>query len=212
MSTHLYTYINPTRERDLDDIIRVLSDDGVIALPMDLSWAFCCDASLPKALARLHLLKPSHPKERPYSLVCNSIAMASHLANIDNAAYRFVKKIVPGPFTVLLERHATLPKQIKDKRRVVGIRIPDAEIVLELIKRYGKPLASTTIPPMRAEDEFSPLPGFGWEVEEKWGHALDMVVDIGSEALRQETTIVDLTTGQPEIVRLGAGDPALLGL
>ena len=176
MSTHLYTYVNPTRERDLDEVARVLENDGVIALPMDLSWAFCCDASSSKALGR-------------------------------------IQKVMPGPFTILLERHGSLPKQIKDKRRVVGIRIPESNLVLDLVKRFSKPLAATTIPPCRASgEEFHRLPGFGWQIEENWGHALDMVVDIGTEARREETTIIDLTSGQPVMARLGAGDPKMLGI
>ena len=213
MSNHLYTYSNPTRERDLDLIVSTLGNDGVIALPMDVSWAFCCDAASPKALSRIELLKPFHPKNRPYSLVCDSISMAAHVANVDNGVYRWLKKMMPGPYTVLLERHASLPKQIKDKRREVGIRIPDSELVLKLIAKFGRPIVATTVPANPASDqEYPSLPGFGWEVEQAWGHAIDMVIDLGCELPRTETTIVDLTEGQPVLIRLGAGDPKVLGL
>lgn len=208
MATHLYTYISPVREKDIEAICAVLADDGVIAMPMDVAWSFVCDASSSKALDRIHRLKPTHPKEQPFSLVCDSISMAAHLANIDNTVYRWLKKSMPGPFTILLQRHSSLPKKIHDKRKIVGIRIPDCELVTEVIKRFEKPLAASTIPAMGDESLGGhTLPGFGWEIAESLGHGIDMIVDIGNESPRSETTIIDLSEGAPHLVRKGAGDP-----
>lgn len=210
MATHLYTYVSPVREKDIETICAILEDDGVIAMPMDVGWSFVCDAANGKALDRIHRLKPSHPKDRPFSLICDSISMAAHLANVDNTVYRWLKKSLPGPFTILLESHASLPKQIHDKRKIVGIRIPDCELAREVVAKFKRPLAASTIMlPGNNEDGIKTQPGFGWEVEESFGHGLDMVVDIGDESLRQETTIMDLTQGIPELVRAGVGDPKI---
>lgn len=209
MAIHLYTYVNPVRIKDIEEICRVLSDGGVIALALDAGWSFVCDAAHSKALERIQRLKPSHPKDRPFSLMCHSISMASHIANIDNAVYPWLKKALPGPYTILLERHVSLPKQIHDKRREVGLRIPDCELALEILKSYGKPLAASTVP---SEDDAGLLPGFGWEVDQRFGHGLDMVVDRGDETLRAETTIIDLTSGTPVLIRQGLGDPSRFGL
>lgn len=211
MATHLYTWINPVRESHIDQICKVLEADGVIALAMDVAWAFVCDATSTKALERIHLLKPEHPKTRPFSLVCSSISMASHICKIDDQAYRWLKKSLPGPFTIILERHATLPRQIKDKRREVGLRIPDEPLVVAIVNKLGRPLAASTIP-VHEGDLGNGLPTFGSQVDEIWGHALDMVVDLGEESPRQETTIIDLTSGQPQLVRRGAGDPEVFGI
>jgi tRNA threonylcarbamoyl adenosine modification protein (Sua5/YciO/YrdC/YwlC family) len=179
---------------------------------MDVSWAFVCDASSPKALEAIRRLKPNHPKDRPFSLVCDSISMAAHLARIDNVCYPWLKKALPGPFTVILERSVSLPKIINDKRRELGLRIPNCPLALDIVKTYGKPLAASTVPEITTPDGGQVLPGFGWEVSGAFGHALDMIVDLGEESPRTETTIVDLTAGTPEIVRRGAGDPGLFGI
>ena len=113
---------------------------------MGTNWAFACSASSHKALDKIRSLKPKHIKERPFSLVCNDITMASSVGNIDNQIYRYLKKAWPGPFTVIVNRNRTLPKQIKDKSPVVGIRIPNEEITLEVINYFGKPLAVSSIP------------------------------------------------------------------
>ena len=217
MADHLYTWINPVRESHIEQIRAILDDDGVLAMPMDVAWAFVCDASSPKAIDRIHRLKPEHPKSRPYSLVCSSISMAAHICNIDDKAYRWLKKSMPGTYTVILGRHPSLARQIKDKRREVGLRIPDEPLVRALIDALGRPLAASTLPAhgpgVTADEIFSPEhPKFGTQVMDTWGHAIDLVVDLGEESPGQETTIIDLTEGVPRLIRLGAGDPGVFGL
>jgi tRNA threonylcarbamoyl adenosine modification protein (Sua5/YciO/YrdC/YwlC family) len=209
---HLYTWVDPPSERDLDRICALLENGGVIAYPTDLNWAFGCDAANGKALDRIRLLKPSHPKEQPFSIMCDSISMAANVGNIEHAAYRVLRKALPGPYTVILERNRNLPRQIKDKRMVVGIRIPKSPLLLALLKQYGKPLATTSVPLVtvftRVEGE-AELPRFGYQVMENFGHGIDMVVDLGEESPALETTVVDFSSGIPQIIRVGAGDPSL---
>lgn len=214
MAEHIYTFDDPPSERDLDKAVRQLENDGVIAYPTDINWAFGCDASSTKALDRIHRLKPSHPKERPFSLICSSIAMASNLVNIDKVVYQYVRKAWPGPFTVLLVANRALPRQINDKRRVVGVRIPDSPLLLALVERFGKPLATSSVPVVPGYDpsaEPAP-PCFGYEVVEHFGHGLDMVLDLSSELSGQESTIIDLTEGIPLLVRRGVGDPNIFDI
>lgn len=208
MADHLYTYDDPPSERDLGRALRTIEKDGVIAYPTDLNWAFGCDAASPKAIARIHALKPSHPKDRPFSLLVSSISMAAEYVNIDSLGYRLLKKAWPGPYTVLLAANRNFPKQLKDKRDVAGIRIPKSPLILALIEKLGRPLASAGVP-LLGEGEVAHPPHFGYEVFEEFGHALDLLLDLGSELSGLETTIVDLTEGYPQLVRLGAGDPAL---
>ena len=208
MAELLYTYIDPPNEKHLEKISKLLDNDGVIVLPMGTNWAFCCSASSHKALERIRALKPKHIKERPFSLVCNDMSMAATVGNIDNQMYRYLKKAWPGPFTVIVNRNRTLPKQIKDKRPVVGIRIPNEEITLEVINYFGKPLATSSIP---VEDGEQPLK-MGYEIEDKFGHAVDLVVDLGEELSGLESTVIDATDDSLELVREGAGDPSIFGL
>lgn len=208
MSEHLYTYINPVSERDMKKAIAVLEGDGILAYPLDSNWAFGCNASSPKALDKIRRLKPTHPKDQPFSLICMDMSMAASVGNVDNHHYRILKKAWPGPYTVILTRHKSLPRQIKDKRPVVGIKVPESPLIRELVERFGKPLATTSVP-HKADD--SPYL-MGYEVMEDFGHGLDLLLDLGEELLGMDSTIIDFTESEPVLVRLGAGDPKIFGV
>jgi len=203
VAEHLYTFDNPPSARHLAQACEVLENDGVLAYPVDSNWAIGCDAKSSRAIERIHRLKPLHPRERPFSLLCSSIGMAADFGNIDNVVYRWVKKIWPGPYTILVERHKNLPRQIRDKRKVVGLRVPNSPMMLALIEAFGRPLASTSVPEM-AEQQ---APQLGYQVAELIGHGTDLILDLGEELSGVESTIVDFTSGAPEVVRVGAGDP-----
>ncbi|MBC7658291.1 MAG: threonylcarbamoyl-AMP synthase [Chitinophagaceae bacterium] len=207
MAEHLYTYDDPVSERDMKKALAVLESDGIVAYPLDCNWAFGCDASSSKALDRIKRLKPTHPRDQPFSLICADMAMAATVGNIDNNQYRLLKKCWPGPYTVILTRHKSLPRQIKDKRPVVGIKVPESRLIRELVTRFGKPLATTSIP-LTASGETVKM---GYEVYEEFGHGIDLLLDLGEELPALESTIVDFTEGEPVVTRVGVGDPKLFG-
>ncbi len=207
MAEHLYTYINPTSERDLDRVCQILERDGVIAYPVDVNWAFGCEASSVKALDRIRRLKPSHPKDRPFSLICSDMSMAATVANIDNHQYRALKKCWPGPYTVILKRQRNLARQIKDKRPVVGVRIPESPLLRDLVARLGKPLATTSVP-MLADGT---APKMGYQIIEEFGHGIDLLMDLGDELPGLESTVIDFSEDEPIVVRVGVGDPEQFG-
>lgn len=208
MSEHLYTYINPVSERDMKKALTVLESDGILAYPLDNNWAFGCDASSPKALDKIRRLKPTHPKDQPFSLICADMSMAASIGNVDNVHYRVLKKAWPGPFTVILTRHKTLARQIKDKRPVVGIKVPESPLIRELVTRLGKPIATTSVPRKEDGDAMK----MGYEVMEEFGHGLDLLLDLGEELNGQDSTIIDFTESEPILIRLGAGDPKIFGV
>ena len=208
MGEHVYTYDDPPSERDLDKACKILDASGVIAYPIEQNWAFGCDAKNLKALDKIRRLKPTHPKEQPFSLICSDMAMAANMGNIDHQMYRFLKKAWPGPYTILVRRNRSLPRQIKDKRQVVGLRVPDSPMILRLIEKLGRPLATTSVP---ANDAGEPLK-MGYQIQEIYGHALDLLLDLGDELPCLESTVIDFTEGYPELVRLGSGDPSIFGL
>lgn len=188
--------------------LRLLENDGVLGYPMDVNWAFGCDAASVKALDRIRRLKPSHPKDQPFSLICADISMAATVGNIDNYQYRVLKKCWPGPYTVILKRHRSLPRQIKDKRPVVGVRIPLSPLVRDLVARLGRPLATTSVPALSD----GTVPRMGYQVFDEFGHGLDLLLDLGEELAGLDSTVIDFTEAEPVVVRVGAGDPHLFGV
>ena len=209
MSEHIYTYSDPPSERDIKRTIAVLEKDGVIACPIDDNWAFCCNASSPKALDRIRQLKPSHPKQQPFSLLCSDISMASEIGVIDHQAYRLLKKAWPGPYTIIFRRARNLARQIKDKRLVVGIRVPVSPLIRRLVEVFGQPLATTSIPEIQNPPELT----LGFQIFEIYAHAIDMLLDLGEGLPCLESTIIDMSAESGlELVRQGVGDPSIFGL
>jgi len=210
LASHVFTYIDPPCEKDIAQACRVLESGGIIAYPTDVNWAVGCDASNVKAIDKIRSLKASENSDRPFSLICDSLSMASDFATIDGNHYRLLRKALPGPFTFLLKRSKNLARQINDKRKIVGIRIPKSPLVLELVEKFGRPLATSSL----TSDPNSDLsaPTFGYQVEELFGHGMDMILDLGDEVLFRETSIIDLSDGEPELIRRGEGDLSIFGM
>ena len=200
MGKHLFTYTDPVPTAHLDKICAVLQRGGTIAYPTDVNWALGCDATSIKAVTRLRQIKQVHPRAHPFSLICTDMSMVARVANVDNRAFKIMRKLLPGPYTLILKSNRTLSKQIKDRRLNVGVRVPHCELLQVLTASFGKPLATTTTHSDGSE-EFR----FGYEVQEKYGHTLDLLIDLGTEITPLQTTIIDFSTDIPVVIRRGAG-------
>lgn len=207
MSKHIYTYNDPPSERDIAKACKILEQGGVIAFPAGTSWSFGCCATSSRGLERIQRLNPNHPKDKSFSLICSDISMASSVGNIDHALYRVLKKAWPGPYTIIVKRSRNLPRQIKDKRKVVGIRIPKCHMLLSLVETFGRPIATTSIPRKKDGTAYA----MGYEIMDVFGHALDLILDLGEELSGEESTVVDYSEGEPEIIREGAGSLDIFG-
>lgn len=201
MAEIVYTYENPVNARDIARLAKAMEDGKVIAYPTDVNWAFGAKVTSKKGIERLRALKPSHPKDRPFSLLFSSISQVSEYAEVDTAAYRILKKLFPGPYTVLLPSARGLPKQIFDKRSVVGVRIPERELLSALVEKLGVPIITTSAPEKPDGQPFR----YGYEVDAAFGHALEYVAELGGEVNVAETTVVELVEGDVVLVRQGAG-------
>ena len=206
MGDLLYTFVDPPNSKHLDQIVWILEMDGVLAVPAGTSWMLCCKPNSKKAIQKIHQLKPLRDREKPFSVVCESISMASEVAAIKGQAFRLLNRFCPGPFTIMLRSNRLLPKLLKNKRQVVGIRIPDEPIIMEIVRRIGVPLLATSVP-TGPEGETLKM---GYAIHEAHGHGIDLVVDLGEELSGDSTTILDLTTGKVEVIRSGAGDLTLV--
>ena len=137
-------------------------------------------------------------------MVCHDFAQLGQLVHLNNAAFRMVKAVTPGPYTFILPATSEVPKRLMHpKKRTVGVRIPDHPVPRALLEEFGEPLLSSTL---LMPDTDEPMTD-GWQIKEELDHWLDAVLDAG-ECGSEPTTVVDLSEGAPVVARVGAGDPA----
>jgi tRNA threonylcarbamoyl adenosine modification protein (Sua5/YciO/YrdC/YwlC family) len=184
--------------RHLERIAEILQKDGVIAYPTDTLFGLGCLASRKKAVDRILQIKGRDPK-KPMSILCADMEMlCRYTRHLDTPTFRLLKQMLPGPYTVLLPASREVPRYLQNKQ-VVGLRIPDQPFCLALTKLLGEPIITTS-----ANLAGQATLNTAWELEGELGHALDLVVDCG-QPLGVGSTIVDLTSEEPVLVREGAG-------
>jgi len=188
--------------RTLDQIVALLREDGLLAYPTDSGYALGIQLGNRDGLERIKRIRQLDHKHH-FTLVCRDFAQLGQLVHVDNAAFRAVKAATPGPYTFILPATAEVPRRLMHpKKRTVGVRIPTHVVVRELLDRLGEPLLSSTLILPGQERPMTD----GWQVKEELDHAVDAVIDAG-EVLDSPTTVVDFSSGTPEIARYGAGDP-----
>jgi len=198
--------VNP-QVRFLKQAAQVLLDGGIAAIPTDSSYALVCrldDKAAAETLRRLRGLDEKHL----LTLLCRDLSELSSYARVDNQQYRILKQATPGPFTFILGATKEVPRRLSHpSRRTVGLRVPDHRVTQELLSILGQPLLATTlIPPNETEPLNDPQ-----EIKERYDRLLQVIVDAGACAM-QPTTVVDMSGDEPVLIRLGGGDPALLGI
>ena len=193
-------YDKQPAERDLTRMADVLEHDGIIVCPTGGVYAFCCSLRRPRAVARLQNLCGKSADE--LSVIVADLASAAEYCNIDNAAFRVLKRNLPGQFTFILPASSRMPDKVLAKRRTVGIRIPDNAVVRAIAVAAGSPLLSASVKVAGDEEEYATDPSL---IEERYGHLTDAVVD-GGTGRNIPTTVVDLTDGEAVILREGGGE------
>jgi len=191
--------VNP-QPRLVEQAVATLRDDGVIAYPTDSGYALGIQLGNRTGLDRMRTIRQLDDKHH-FTLVCHDFAQLGPLVHIDNAVFRTVKAATPGSYTFILPATSEVPRRLMHpKKRSVGVRIPDHVLVQSLLAALGEPLISTTLL-LPGQDE--PMTE-GWQVQDEIGQLVDAVIE--GEAGSLPTTVVDLTSGEAEIVRYGAGD------
>ncbi|NHC62166.1 L-threonylcarbamoyladenylate synthase [Paenalcaligenes suwonensis] len=193
--------------RILAQAAQILAKGGLVAVPTDSSYAVVArldDKSAAEDLRRVRGLDERHN----LTVLCRDLAEISTFAKVGNSQYRLLKMATPGPWTFILEATKEVPRRVSHpSRKTIGIRVPDNKIVSELIDQVGSPLLSTTLIP---EGEVEALNDVA-EIEKRYKGQIAAIVDGGACSM-QPTTVIDLTEETPEVVRVGSGDPAKLGL
>ena len=198
-----YFDIHPVdpQPRLVEQVVSLLREDGLIAYPTDSGYALGIQLGNRDGLDRMRAVRHLDDKHH-FTLVCRDFAQLGSLVHIDNSIFRMVKAATPGPYTFILPATSEVPRRLMaPKKRSVGVRIPDHTLVQALLAELGEPLISTTL---LLPDQAEPMTE-GWLIKDELDQMLDAVLE--GEAGSLPTTVVDFTSGLPEISRYGAGDP-----
>lgn len=177
----------------------VLKDGGVIIYPTDTVYGLGCDLSNKRGIERIYEIKRRN-KKRPLSFVCSDLKHISQYALVTDYAYKTMKRFLPGPYTFILEASRLVPKMILPKRPTTGIRVPDNQICLELIRELGQPIISTSVQNEDGEDLGNPS-----IINEHFGKVVDLIVD-GGTIVPEPSSVISLVDDTIEILRIGKGD------
>lgn len=196
----LKLYNENPNPREIEQVVSVLRDGGIVIYPTDTLYGMGCDALNVRAVERICELKGINPQKSNLSIICNDLSIISEYAKVSTPVFKLMKRHLPGPFTFILPTTSSLPRIYKNKK-TVGIRVPDNNIIREIVAQLGNPVLSTSVKDENDEIEYTTDPEL---IHEKWGDIADIVIDGGHGGL-DPSTIVDCTSDEPEITRQGKG-------
>jgi len=190
--------INP-QERLIRKVADALRQGGIIAYPTDTFYGIGCDIMNKKAIGRIYQIKQRN-KNKPFSFICSGLKNISRYAKVSNYAYRTMKRLLPGPYTFILEGSKMVPKMMLTKRKTAGIRVPDNRICIDLIRQLGNPIISTsaTLP----NNDILHDPSL---IHEHLNSRLDVVID-GGPVPGSPSSVISLINDDPVVLREGLGD------
>ena len=202
MAKILKIYPDNPQQNHIDEVVKTLNNGGIIIYPSDTVYALGCNIFDIRAMEKLALIKKIKLEKAHFSIICNNLSHLSQFTKpIDTSTFRYLKNNIPGPFTFILEASKNLPLAYKGNK-TVGIRVPDHTIPQLIVEKLGHPIASTSIKDDDEVIEYSTDPEL---IAEKYDNLVDLVIDSGYGD-NIASTIVDLTSGEPEILRQGKGE------
>lgn len=188
--------------RHIRTVVDILNKGGVVVFPTDTVYAMGCDLFYHKAFQRIQKIKGQEKAKKNFSVIVKDLSMLSeYTLPIDNSIFRLMKKNLPGPFTFILNANSKVPKLFQSKKRTLGVRIPENRILMAIVEELGHPLVTTSI---HDEDEVVEYTTDPELIYEKYGQLVDLVID-GGFGDNEASTVVDCTSGEPEIIRQGKG-------
>ena len=187
--------VNPQnpQQRLINRVSEALDKGGLIAYPTDTFYGIGCDLLNKKGIQLIHKLK-NRPLKKPFSIICDSLKEISRYAHVSNYAYKNMKRCLPGPYTFILEGTKLVPKIMLTKRKTVGIRVPDNQICMAIVRTLGRPIISTSA---GLDDSYS--------IQEAYASYLAIVID-GGVLYPNPSSVISLIGDVPEVIRKGKGD------
>ncbi|MFC1516291.1 L-threonylcarbamoyladenylate synthase [Thermodesulfobacteriota bacterium] len=196
--------INPKnpQERLVSKVAEVLKKGGIISYPTDTHYGIGCDIMNKKAIERIYQLKQRNQR-KPFSFICSDLKNISHYAKVSNYAYKTMKRLLPGPYTFVLEGSKLVPKIMLTKRKTAGIRVPDNTICLSLVEKLKNPIITTSATQPDGSMLYDPS-----LIHDYFHPRIDIVID-GGPVSGEPSSVISLIDDVPEVIRRGKGDVSL---
>lgn len=193
--------INPDnpQPRLINRAVEILQKDGVVAYPTDTTYGIGCSIFSKKGVERIYAIK-QRDRKKPFSFICRDIAEVSRYARVSNYAFKLLRRLLPGPYTFVMEANSVVPDLLLTKQRTVGIRIPDNRICMALVSALGHPIVTTSANLSGEEPTGNP-----WAVDADMGKLLDLVID-GGDLTTDVSSVVSIIGDVPVVLRKGVGD------
>ncbi|MEN6621024.1 MAG: L-threonylcarbamoyladenylate synthase [Smithella sp.] len=179
--------------------VDILNNGGIIIYPTDTVYGLGCGLTNKKGIERIYEIK-KRDKKKPLSFICSDLKHISQYAKVTDYAYKMMKRLLPGPYTFILEASRLVPKLILPKRQTTGIRVPDNNICLALVRELGQPIISTSVKTAEGENIGNP-----YIIEEIWNKLVDLIID-GGTIVPEPSSVISLVDDNIEILRIGKGD------
>ncbi len=200
----MYLSINPDNPegRKIKQVVEALEQGGVVIYPTDTVYGMGCDITNKQAVERIARLRGLDPSKALFSIICQDISQVTEYTTpISNDVFRVMRHNLPGPFTFVLNGNNRLPKVLKNRKETIGVRIPDNNIVLEIVKQLGRPILTASL---KADDEISGYFTDPRDIYDDYQKLVDIVID-GGLGGNVPSTIIDCTGEMPVMEREGAG-------
>lgn len=206
MAQFIKIYPDKPNEAAIAKVVKVLQDGGLVIYPTDTVYGLGCDITNTKALERIAKIKGVKLDKANFSFICHDLSnISDYVRQIDTATFKILKRALPGPYTFILPGNNNLPKEFK-KKTTVGFRVPNNSIALEIVKLLGNPIVSTSIHDDDDVIEYTTDPEL---IFEKWQNLVDLVID-GGYGDNVGSTIIDLSSEEPTVIREGKGSLDIL--
>lgn len=195
---------NPDPRR-IEYVVKALRDGAVIIYPTDTIYGLGCDIHNARSVERVARIKGIKPAKNDFSFICYDLSHIADYARVSNQAFKLMKKLLPGPFTFILEATGSVPKLLNTNKKTVGIRVPDNAIPRQIVHELGNPIITTSI---RDEDEIIEYSTDPELIFEKFQNQVDIVID-GGYGGNVASTIIDATDDDFSVIRQGLGELVL---